>query len=354
MLRFLYGVCAAVGCGALLIAALIAVTASRIDSLWNISPQSLSETETQSADIKTADTDSGGSESLPLIADPGGSYALEFYDTLFYTEEGETPTEGDYKIITCDLSASSIYDFYNETSYTPDADALLAEYTPQNSAVYTSLSVTPEPLVLIIHTHGTEGFASVGTTSYSSDNLPRSSDITNNIVAVGRAMRDAFIANGIPALHCEIMHDKDSYNDSYKKSLATILAYLAKYPSIKYVFDVHRDAILGDGTMTKGVCDIGGTSAAQVMLVVGTNAGGSNYPDWQKNLAFALTAQKLAAEQYPGLMRQINIRKASFNAQYSYRDLLIEVGSCANTLDEAKAGGTAIANIISQLIKQGY
>ena len=355
LLRFLYGIAAVFICAALLISALIATAASM---LWQAGGSVDGEASETVADAgKPPDAVVPENTSLDLICDPGGAFALEFYDSLYFnefTENGETSADGGYTIITRDLSAASIYDFYNETKYVPDADALLTGFELSGGAVYTSLSVNPEPLVLIIHTHGTEGFAASGATYYSADSLPRSTDITENIVAVGRAMRDTFITNGIPALHCEIMHDRDSYNDSYRNSLATVLAYLDKYPSIKYVFDVHRDAILGDGTMTKCVCDIGGVSSAQVMFVVGTDAGGANYPDWQKNLTFALEAQSLAAERYPGLMRPINLRRASFNAQYAQHGLLIEVGSCANTLEEAKAAGAAVAEVLSELINRGY
>lgn len=290
-----------------------------------------------------------------VIDDPGGAYALEFYDSQFYTEEGKIPPEGEYTIVARNLAAKSLYEYYNETPYNPDIDALLVEYEleAKPAAAYKTLSVTPEPLVLIIHTHGTEGYAQPGATSYSSDNLPRSSDKEKNIIAVGRAMRDEFLNQGIPAIHCETMHDLESYNDSYKNSLATVLAYLKKYPSIKYVFDVHRDALIGTGTITKCVYDQNGVPTAQVMFVVGSDAGGADYPHWQDNLAFALAAQSLAFERYPGMMRPINIRRASFNAQYGYRNLLIEVGSCANTLAEAKAAGVQIASVLSELIARG-
>ena len=47
-----------------------------------------------------------------------------------------------------------------------------------------------------------------------------------NIVAVGREMATILNQNGIPTIHCQIMHDKDSYNDAYTYSAATIKKYL--------------------------------------------------------------------------------------------------------------------------------
>ncbi len=363
LFKIIYGTCAVTLSVLLLFAALIATAASHLGMLPDEPYSGIGGADPPGA-VETGDRLTGNEETaLSLIHDPGGTYALEFYDALFYTEEGENHIKGDYTIISRDLSASNIGDMFNETPYKPDINALLEKYKPvsaQNKSITTLKATTaappvvePEPLVLIIHTHGTEGYAAPGATSYSMGDLPRSTDINQNITAVGRSMRDAFVKNGIPALHCEIMHDKESYNSSYRNSLATILSYLAKYPSIKYVFDVHRDALLGDGVMTKCVCELDGTASAQVMFVVGSDAGGAKYPDWQKNLAFALSAQLLASERYPGLMRPISLRKASFNAQYAYRGLLIEVGSCANTLAEAKTAGAAIADVLSELIFQG-
>ncbi len=355
VLEKFFSVCAILCCAALLITATLASAAARFGLGSGALSDGAGHAETDGAWPDAGETRSAD-PFIELIYDPDGAYALEFYDMEFYSGEAEIPVQGEYTIVSKNLAASSVYDMFNETRYKPDIDALLAKYGKESipAAVYTSLSITPEPLVLIVHTHGTESFAPPGATSYSLDDLPRSEDTSQNIIAVGKAMRDEFLANGIPALHCEIMHDKDSYKDSYKKSLATVLAYLEKYPSIKYVFDVHRDALIGNGTITKCVYEQNGVPIAQVMFVVGTDEGGAEYPHWQNNLAFALAAQSLAAKRYPGMMRPINLRKASFNAQYSYRNLLIEVGACANTLAEAKTAGTQIASVLSELIALGY
>lgn len=346
----IYSAFAIAVCALLIFAALLVSAAAKLGIV---------ELPTRSPAIPgNAETESFESESLPLdlISDPSDAFALEFYDMLFYTEEGEIPPAGEYTIVERNLAAKSIYEYYNETPYNPDIDALLRGYSPADEpvAVYKPLSVNPDPLVLIIHTHGTEGYARPGAISYSSHNLPRTDDKSQSVVAVGRAMRDEFLKHGIPAIHCETMHDLESYNDSYKNSLTTVLAYLKKYPSIKYIFDVHRDALISGNNLIKCVYEQNGAPTAQVMFVVGTDAGGADHPSWQENLAFALLAQSLAAKRFPGMMRPISIRRASFNAQYGYRNLLIEVGSCANTLAEAKAAGVQIASVLAELILSGY
>ena len=99
---------------------------------------------------------------------------------------------------------------------------------------------------------------------------------------------------------------------------------------------------------TKAAVD--GEAAAQIMFVVGTSEKGANHPRWEENLGYALTLQTMLSERYPGLMRAVNLRGASFNEQYTPRSLLLEIGSSGNTLAEAKRAvrvlGEAIADEI--------
>ena len=52
-------------------------------------------------------------------------------------------------------------------------------------------------------------------------------------------------------------------------------------------------------------------------------------------------------------MRNINLRSASFNQQYTKGSLILEVGSSGNTLDEAKISADIFANALIREIK-GY
>ena len=119
--------------------------------------------------------------------------------------------------------------------------------------------------------------------------IARTSDTSKNVVYIGKVMADILNAEGIKTLHCEIMHDEESYQDSYSRAADTIKSYIAKYPSIKYVFDVHRDAIMkSDGSLVKAATEIDGESVAQVMTVVGSNYKGADFHDWEEHLSIAL------------------------------------------------------------------
>ena len=262
--------------------------------------------------------------------------------------EKTLPSDADgYEIVPVDISLSdgsgSIL-FKNETDYTFDTQALLDADAPIHMESET------DPIVLVLHTHATESYAQEGA-EYVYDT--RSSDPEKNMIAVGKVITDTLCASGVPALHCETMHDEKSYNASYSLSCDSVKKYLKDYPSIRYILDVHRDAIqTADGGMAKPVTQASGSDLAQLMLVVGTDKGGADHPDWKTNLTVAVKLQERLISFHESLMRPVNVRTASFNQQYAPGSLLLEVGSCANTLSEAKESAKIFAKIFASFIQE--
>ena len=110
------------------------------------------------------------------------------------------------------------------------------------------------------------------------------------------------------------------------------------------MLDVHRDALMGsDGTVYKAVTTIDGVKTAQVMLVVGSSAGGGDHPGWEENLALAARLQKSLDTLYPTLARPMTLRQSVYNQNLTPGSLLVEVGSHGNTLQEALAGARLFA-----------
>ena len=168
---------------------------------------------------------------------------------------------------------------------------------------------------------------------------------------VGNALCEVLEANGIKVIHDTTVHDYPAYNGSYDRCKATTLKNLEKYPSIKMVLDIHRDAIVrADGTKVKVACEINGEKCAQCMFVVGSNANLA-HDNWQENLKLACKLQKKANEIYPDLMRAINLREERFNQQLSKGSLIIEVGSNGNTLAEAINGAKYMGEVIPLVLK---
>lgn len=233
----------------------------------------------------------------------------------------------------------------NETGFSVDISAMLKSEMP------VKLSYNG-PEVLILHTHATESFTAEGEASYNSSDSDRTQDIEKNIVKVGEKMAEIFRENGIETLHDKTLHDYPNYNGSYGNSLKTAENYLKKYPTIKMIIDVHRDAIVyNDGTKAKVLTEIDGKKAAQLMFVIGTNAGGLEHPDWQKNLTTAVKLQAAIEQKYPGLMRGINLRKERFNEHLTHGSMIIEVGTSGNTLSEALYSSQLAAKVIAETLK---
>ncbi|HIV61727.1 MAG TPA: stage II sporulation protein P [Candidatus Butyricicoccus avistercoris] len=193
-----------------------------------------------------------------------------------------------------------------------------------------------EPLVLIYHTHATEAYTPSGSDTYTASGEQRTLDTNQNMVRVGEELCKVLESRGIKTIHLTDLNDYPSYNGSYGESLRNVQAALKKYPSVKMTIDIHRDAILNaDGTPKKLSTDINGKTAAQMMLVMGTDASGLAFDDWEEHLGYAVTLQRELDAAYPNLMRSINLRKQRFNLHLTPASMLLEVGTSGNTLQEA-------------------
>ena len=95
------------------------------------------------------------------------------------------------------------------------------------------------------------------------------------------------------------------------------------------MLDLHRDAVPGG---TADTVRLDGEDCARLMLVVGTDAGGLEHPNWQENLSFALKLQALLNRSSPGMCRDISLRSARFNQHFTPCSVLVEMGTADNTL----------------------
>ena len=96
---------------------------------------------------------------------------------------------------------------------------------------------------------------------------------------------------------------------------------------------------------------VDGKESARLMMVVGTNAGGMNHPNWEENLALALKLHVVLEKRYPGLCRAISFRKQRFNQDLSPGAMLIELGAAGNTHAEALVAAEALAQGILELAR---
>ena len=284
--------------------------------------------------------------------EPPPKPALEAFIKLYEFDYSAVPS-GLYPIIPYDLSSEADGELrlYNDTSFLIDIKAYSeAEKTAEG------ITDSEAPTVLIIHTHGTEGYSEEGVLGYSENyNVPRSYDVTKNVIHIGSVITKELNLNGVNAVQCDVMHDAESYLGAYSRSAETIESYLERYPTIKYVFDIHRDSILlEDKTKTRPVTLADGKVAAQIMTVVGTNELGSYHPDWENNLKLAAKLQASLNESHLGLARSICLRGSTYNQELAPYSLLFEVGSCGNTIKEAEESAKILARKLADLIKNGW
>ncbi len=219
-----------------------------------------------------------------------------------------------------------------------DAQALLSQPLP--------LAASDEPLILIVHTHATEGYAETASEDY------HTTDTDYSIVRVGQAIADRLNAAGIITLHDKTLNDLPGYDSAYDRTAQVISRYLEEYPSIRMVIDVHRDAVTAtDGTELAMTAELEGEPAAQLLFVMGTDAGGLEHPGWQGNLAVALQLQARCTARAPGLFRELSLRSARYNEHLTPCSVLLEVGSAGNTLDEALRSADFFARQLIELIE---
>ncbi len=259
---------------------------------------------------------------------PEGAVSV-FADSFCWYEPDQTPT----------------LDMINGTNFRAE----LQEYLQKDYPI--AKDQTDEPLVLIVHTHGTESYLPDGTDYYLPDEDFRSEDPTQTVIAAGEVIAQELNALGIVTLHDKTLHDAQDFNLAYTYARKTICAYLQEHPSIRYVLDVHRDSIVtADGICSKTYTTVDGTPTAQIMLVVGTNQNGASHPDWRTNLTVASYLQNRMHELYPTLARPLNLRADAFNQSLSAGALLVEIGSCGNTVTEAKTAARLFAWAFASMI----
>ena len=207
-----------------------------------------------------------------------------------------------------------------------------------------------EPAVLILHTHATESYRKNQTDTYQESSAYRTLDTGYNMVRVGAQLAQQLQEKGIGVLHDTTFHDYPSYNDSYNNARKTIESYLAQYPSIQLVLDIHRDAAdLSSGQQLTTHAISNGVESSQLMMVVGTNANGLHHPNWQKNMAFAIKLHALLEKENPGICRPISFRAERFNQDLSPGALIVEVGAAGDTLSQALTAVTALGEAITAL-----
>lgn len=236
-----------------------------------------------------------------------------------------------------------------ESFYKPNIKELLKQKADL------SIQDKSKPTILVYHSHTTESYTLLDVGYYTKSLDLRSNDNAKNMVRVGDELCEYLEKMGYGVIHDKKIHDTD-YNSAYDSSRKTVEYYLEKYPTIEITIDVHRDDITYDNkTKVKPTAKINGKKAARMMIIAGAEYGSvKNYPDWEYNLRFALAVQNKVAEKYDGLMRPILFSQRKYNMDETRNSFLLEVGTDANTLDEACYSARLFATALGELLDEEY
>lgn len=212
-----------------------------------------------------------------------------------------------------------------------------------------------KPAVLVYHTHTTETYQILDRDFYAVGALTRTSKEELNMIRVGKAVCEELERAGYKTIHVTDIHD-NPYSGAYSRSRKTVEEYLKKYPSIQITLDLHRDAIhRSDGTKIAPTAEVNGKKAAQIMIISGCQEEGNgitNLPDWEYNLAFALQLQQSLEKSFEGITRPLYFCPRSYNMNMTHCSLLVEMGSDANTLEEAVYSGKCLGVALSDILKE--
>lgn len=222
-----------------------------------------------------------------------------------------------------------------------------------NKKVYASVDVS-QPVVLIYHTHSTETYELLDRGYYTKERSSLSTDTRENMVRVGEEICKVLERNGYKTIHDKTVYDEE-YSGAYNRSFEGVKNILKDNPSIQVVLDIHRGTIYQkDGSRIKTVTEIDGKKMAQIQVISGCEDGiVTDFPNWEKNLTFALNLQKYLAENNSKLVRPLLLCSRKYNMNLMPCALQIEIGTDANTLLEAVYSAELFAESLSLLLK-GY
>lgn len=243
-----------------------------------------------------------------------------------------SPTEKALPVYTSDPQP----EIYNAAGRKADTRDLLS--TPLTWNLYGD-----SPTVLILHTHATESYTR-HTERYAETAPYRTLDEEYNLLHLGSLVAEGLTAAGIPTLQDRTLHDYPSYNGSYVHARANLKALLKENPTIRLVLDLHRDAVEVSYGQLHTRCDLPEGTAAQIMLVVGTNHDG-----WRENLSLALKLHAQLERQATGLTRPLQLRGQRFNQDLTPGCLLVELGAAGNTRKEAELAAMELVKAVIAL-----
>ncbi len=210
-----------------------------------------------------------------------------------------------------------------------------------------------QPAVLIYHTHTSESYELLDRDFYTNERSIRSDNKKETVVRIGEEICKILNDKGYKTIHITDTFD-EQYSGAYERSREKVSEILKSNPSIQVVLDVHRDSIYQkDGTRIKTVTEIDNKKVAQIMITTGCETGNvTDFPNWEKNLTFALKLQNQLANDNPKIVRPLVFSSRKYNMDLLPCALSVDIGTDANTLTEAVYSARYFAESLAKLLKE--
>lgn len=231
---------------------------------------------------------------------------------------------------------------------TKNYDVNIKDYLKKD--VFASIKKS-EPAVLIYHTHSSESYQIIENSFYS-NSLTADAE-TLGIIRAGDALCRTVEKNGYKVIHDRTVYDT-SYSGAFERSREKISDILRANPSIQIVIDLHRDSISRkDGSKVKTVTEINGKKVAQIQITAGCESGTvTGFPNWEKNLTFALHLQKAIADSYPHAARPLLFCARKYNMDLIPCAVNIDIGTESNTIREAVYSAEILGEALAEIMKE--
>lgn len=264
-----------------------------------------------------------------------------------------TNSTNDGKILAEDYSrknATIEYDKILVRNTTIDKNINIDNYI--NRKVVANVSKN-QPAVLIYHTHTSESYELLDRNFYTKERDIRSVNKNETVVRIGEEICKILNEKGYKTIHITDTFD-EQYSGAYERSRKKVSEVLKNNPSIQVVLDVHRDSIYQkDGTKIKTVAEINNKKVAQIMITTGCETGNvTDFPNWEKNLTFALKLQNQLANDNPQIVRPLVFSSRKYNMDLLPCALSVDIGTDANTLTEAVYSARYFAESLARLLKE--
>ena len=259
----------------------------------------------------------------------------------------------DGKILAEDYSrknATAEYDKILFRNATLDKNIDIANYINRNIVANVSKN---QPAVLIYHTHTSESYELLDRGFYTNSRSIRSDNSRETVVRIGEEICKILNEKGYKTIHVTDTFD-EQYSGAYERSRENVSEVLKNNPAIQVVLDIHRDSIYQkDGTRIKTVTEIDGKKVAQIMITTGCETGNvTDFPNWEKNLTFALKLQNQLAIDNPQIVRPLVFASRKYNMDLLPCALSVDIGTDANTLTEAVFSARYFAESLARLLKE--